>query len=124
VCIIPGGYHSSAEEYSNPDINLHNAFAATYIEAGNAWNRVHGFSELNWEQFKNQPVSVLRNIAGEFKRDVGLQLRFSGHSFYAYPTSISLDCVYGLDAFELVRNSQTYRYGHDWRTYLTILFGL
>jgi len=104
--------------------NLHNAFAATYIEAGNAWNRVHGFSELNWEQFKNQPVSVLRNIAGEFKRDVGLQLRFSGHSFYAYPTSISLDCVYGLDAFELVRNSQTYRYGHEWRTYLTILFGL
>lgn len=104
--------------------NLHNAFVATYIEAGNAWNQVSGFSGLDWEQFKAQPVSVVRNIAGDFKRDFGLQLRMSGHSFYAYPTSISLDCVYGLDAFNLVSDSQTYQYGHEWRTYLTILFGL
>ncbi len=104
--------------------NLHNAFLATYIEAGNAWNKVSGFAGLDWEQFKAQPVSVLRSIAGDFKRDVGLQLRMSGHSFYAYPTSISLDWVYGLDAFDIVSGSKTYSYGHEWRTYVTILFGL
>ncbi|MCK9483025.1 MAG: hypothetical protein M0R34_01510 [Candidatus Marinimicrobia bacterium] len=104
--------------------NLQNAFVGTYIEAGNAWNRVSDFPGLNWEQFKAQPVSVLRNIAGDFKKDVGFQLRFSGFSFYTYPTSISLDWVYGLDDFQIISNSKAYQYGHEWRTYLTILFGL
>ncbi len=104
--------------------NLQNAFVATYIEAGNAWNQVTGFPGLKWEQFKTQPVSVLRNIVNDFKRDIGFQVRMSGFSFYSYPTSISLDFVYGLDDFEVVSNSKTYQYGHEWRTYFTLLFGL
>ena len=105
--------------------NLQNAFVGMYIEAGNAWNQVAGYPGLHWTQFQKEPTGVLRSIMGDFKRDAGVQLRLSGFSFYAYPTAISLDWVYGLDRFKITdRQGISHTYGREWRTYLTILFGL
>ncbi|MBN2600630.1 MAG: PD40 domain-containing protein [Candidatus Marinimicrobia bacterium] len=105
--------------------NLQNAFVATYVEAGNAWSNVNGYPRLDWPDFSLNGRDVIKAVTADFKRDVGLQLRLSGFSFYAYPTSISLDFVYGLDEFT-IEDSQgnLFTYGHEWRSYLTILFGL
>jgi len=105
--------------------NLQNAFLATYVETGNAWSNVDGYPRMDWPDFTLNGRDIIKAVTADFKRDVGVQLRFSGFSFYAYPTAISLDFVYGLDEFT-IENSQgdRFTYGHEWRSYLTILFGL
>jgi len=105
--------------------NLQNAFVGAYVETGNAWNQVKDYPRLGWKKFANSPADVIQQVTADFKTDVGMQLRFSGFSFYAYPTAISLDFVYGLDKFELIdRRDEAHIYGGEWRTYITILFGL
>ena len=105
--------------------NLQNAFLATYVETGNAWNKVKGYPGMKWSDFTLNAVDVVKSITSDFKTDVGFQLRLSGFSFYAYPTAISLDFVYGLDEFTIVdRQEISHNYGKEWRSYLTILFGL
>jgi hypothetical protein len=105
--------------------NLQNCFIGTFIETGNAWNGVPGYSGMDWNTFFSEPVSVTESILGDFKSDVGLELRFSGFSFFAYPTSINLDFAYGLSEFKVSDNMKNiYHYDKEWRTYLTILFGL
>ena len=54
----------------------------------------------------------------DFKKDVGVSLRFSAFSFYGFPTAISLESAYGLDKFE----HEGYEYGNEWRHYVTLLF--
>ncbi|MBU1874678.1 DPP IV N-terminal domain-containing protein [bacterium] len=106
--------------------NLQNAFLATYVETGNAWSTVKDYPYLvDWSEFTLNGRDVIKAVTADFKRDVGVQLRLSGFSFYAYPTSISLDFVYGLDEFTIVDSQgDPHTYGHEWRSYLTILFGL
>jgi len=105
--------------------NLQNAFLATYVETGNAWNKVKGYPGMNWSDFTLNTVDIVKSITSDFKSDIGIQLRLSGFSFYAYPTAISLDFVYGIDEFTIVdRQDVPHQYGREWRTYLTILFGL
>ncbi len=105
--------------------DLQNAFLATYVEAGNAWNKVKGYPGMNWSEFTLNAGGIVKAITADFKRDVGIQLRLSGFSFYAYPTAISLDFVYGLDEFTVVDSQEiAHQYGKEWRSYLTILFGL
>ena len=105
--------------------NLQNAFLATYLEAGNAWSRIEDYPGLDWSAFTLNGRDVVKSVMKDFKRDMGIQLRLSGFSFYAYPTSISLDFVYGLDEFTVVDNQGNPNvYGNEWRSYLTILFGL
>lgn len=105
--------------------NLQNAFCGFYIEAGNAWNGVKGYPQVHLKEFAAQPLPITRAVTRDFKRDVGVQLRLSGFSFYAYPTAISFDLVYGLDQFRLTdHQQQVHTYGKEWRSYLTILFGL
>jgi len=53
-----------------------------------------------------------------FKRDVGVNLRCSMFSFYGFPTALSLEAAYGLDAVV----NQELRYGKEWRYYATLLF--
>jgi hypothetical protein len=80
---------------------------------------------MNWSEFTLNAGGIVKAITADFKRDVGIQLRLSGFSFYAYPTAISLDFVYGLDEFKVVDSQDVaHRYGKEWRSYLTILFGL
>ncbi len=105
--------------------NLQNAFLATYFETGNAWSKVDGYPGLNWSDFTLNGRDVIKSVIKDFKSDVGFQLSLSGFSFYAYPTSISLDFVYGLDEFKVMDNQgNPNQYGKEWRSYLTILFGL
>lgn len=105
--------------------NLQNAFCGFYIETGNAWNDVKGYKRLQMKDIIQQPGPILRAVTEDFKSDLGVQLRFSGFSFYAYPTAISFDLAYGLDQFDLTdRQQKVHRYGKEWRSYLTILFGL
>jgi len=105
--------------------NLQNAFIGTFVETGNAWSQVSDYPALDWNLFRKNPSGVVKSIVGDFKKDVGVELRLSGFSFYAYPTAISLDFVYGLDEFQLTdRQYKTHTYGKEWRSYLTILFGL
>lgn len=54
----------------------------------------------------------------DFKKDVGLDFRFSGFSFYGFPTALELSAAYSLDKFE----HESYTYGKEWRYYFSLLF--
>ncbi|MBN1542526.1 PD40 domain-containing protein [candidate division KSB1 bacterium] len=59
----------------------------------------------------------------QFKKDVGVNLRFSAFSFYGYPTALSFDAAYGFDSYTYNRLAGTeLRYGKEWRFYVTALF--
>jgi hypothetical protein len=55
---------------------------------------------------------------GRLKRSVGTSLRLSAFSFYGFPTALSFEAAYGLDAVE----NGGQRYGKEWRYYLMALF--
>jgi len=80
--------------------NLDRIFLSLHAGAGNAWNS----STLD---------------LGQWKKDVGLELRSTIFSFYSYPLSIFLDAAYGLDRFS--HSDQIY--GREARFYFGILFG-
>ncbi|MBE59795.1 MAG: hypothetical protein CMG40_00825, partial [Candidatus Marinimicrobia bacterium] len=73
-------------------------------QSGDAWNRViSSFSA---------------------KHSAGIELRFSGYSFYNYPTSISLEYHRGLNKFQMdIGDGKPIQYGGENRMYFTILFG-
>ena len=105
--------------------NLKNCFIGTFIETGNAWNGVEGYSGMSWSKFARNPFDVTEKVFGDFKSDIGVELNLSGFSFYAYPTSIQMDFAYGLNKFKVSDNLEnTYTYDKEWRAYLKILFGL
>ncbi|HPG39009.1 MAG TPA: hypothetical protein PLP19_09140 [bacterium] len=54
----------------------------------------------------------------KFKRDAGLEMRFSALSFYGFPTAMSLSAAYSLDKVE----NEGYTYGKEWRYYFNLLF--
>ncbi len=78
-------------------MHLNHVFGVLYGQAGNAWT----------------------NAFGDWKRDVGFQLRLSLYSFYGFPLCVFWDTAYGLDRF---RTSQGAIEGKTWRTYFGILF--
>jgi Tol biopolymer transport system component len=61
---------------------------------------------------------------GSFKKDAGINLRFSGFSFYGYPLALSLDAAYALDnhVYKSGVDGKEYEYGSEWRFYMTVLF--
>ncbi len=82
-------------------------FGSVFYDIGDAWTgRIPSF--------------------GQWKRDVGFELRLESFSFYAYPTRFFFSGAYGLDQFSRTVkdiNTQTVTYGREWRFYLGILFG-
>jgi len=54
----------------------------------------------------------------DFKKDAGIDLRFSAFSFYGFPTAISVSAAYGFD--KIVHEQVTY--GREWRYYVSVLF--
>ncbi|MBN2413640.1 PD40 domain-containing protein [candidate division KSB1 bacterium] len=54
----------------------------------------------------------------EFKKNVGFDLRFTGFSFYGFPTALSISSAYSLDRFE----KEGFTYGREWRYYISLLF--
>ena len=73
-------------------------------QSGDAWNRdISSFST---------------------KHSAGIELRFSGYSFYNYPTSIGIEMHRGLDTFEMdIGDGNPIQYGGENRMYFTVLFG-
>jgi hypothetical protein len=73
-------------------------------QSGDAWNRViSSFSA---------------------KHSAGIELRFSGYSFYNYPTSIGLEYHRGLNKFKMdIGDGNSIQYGGENRMYFTVLFG-
>jgi WD40 repeat protein len=60
--------------------------------------------------------------SGRLKKDVGAGLRIQMHSFYSYPTALSLDVAYGFDRFTHREEDFEATYGKEWRYYVTVLF--
>ena len=74
-------------------------YLSPFFEIGNAFNG----DKLNFS---------------DFKKDVGMSLRFTAFSFYGFPTALSIQAAYGLDN---VTNNNA-KYGKEWRYYVTLLF--
>lgn len=105
--------------------NLQNGFIGTFIETGNAWSKVDGYEELHLKGIIDDFGGVTKNLLKDFKSDAGVELRFSGFSFYGYPTAIKFDVAYGFNEFIVIDSEDKENvYGNEVRTYLTILFGL
>jgi Tol biopolymer transport system component len=81
--------------------NFKNLFAGVFAEAGTAW--VHEDISTAFE---------------ELKKDVGVNFRLYGSLFYGYPVAMEFSAAYGLDKF----TNENVEYGHEIRTYLTLLF--
>lgn len=81
--------------------NFKNLFAGIFAEAGMAW--VDG---------------DISSAVDDLKKDVGVNLRLFGSLFYGYPMSLEFSAAYGLDEF----TNENVEYGHEIRTYLTLLF--
>ena len=62
---------------------------------------------------------------GEFKKDIGGELRLQAFSYYSFPTSIFFSGAYGFDRFSrlFVDTGQTVSYGKEWSFYFGITFG-
>lgn len=82
---------------------IHSVYMGMFFDYGNAWA-----GDLDF---------------GDFKKDAGINLRADLTSFYNFPTAVSLEAAYGLDKFTVEQPDFTRVYGHEWRYYLTILFG-
>lgn len=101
-------------------LHFDKVYGAVYSGVGNAWS-----DKTSWTTLK------------DFKRDIGFELRAEIHSFYVYPTRLTLRADYGLDRFtsngplitvvdgggNLVKTPQRIRNGREWRWYATLLFG-
>ncbi len=86
---------------------LQNSVLGFLFQAGDAWNPG---KESFFHQF-------------ELKRSIGFQWRFQGFSFYNFPTAIGLEIHRGLDKFEKMVGTESFRYGNKNRWYFTLLFG-
>ncbi|MCF7922478.1 MAG: hypothetical protein K9M55_07240 [Candidatus Marinimicrobia bacterium] len=57
-------------------------------------------------------------------RDVGMDIRLSLNSYYAFPTAFEFGAYYGLDDVEVTTNDgDIFNYGGEWRYYWKVLFG-
>jgi len=54
----------------------------------------------------------------DFKKNIGFDLRFTGFSFYGFPTALSVSSAYSLDQFV----KENFAYGKEWRYYISLLF--
>jgi len=58
----------------------------------------------------------------DFKKDVGVELRIDGTSFYVFPMKIFASVAYGFDKFDKVINKVKYSFGRDVRFYFGVVF--
>ncbi|NUO18154.1 hypothetical protein HUU59_01715 [bacterium] len=83
-------------------LSLNRVFGSLFVDAGDAW--VGDYTD--------------RTI----KKDIGAGIRAQLHSFYSYPTAVSIDVAYGLDEFDVIEGDVLTSYGDELRYYLTVLF--
>lgn len=58
----------------------------------------------------------------DFKKDVGVELRLDGSSFYVFPIKIFLSASYGFDRFDKIVNKEKFSYGRELRFYFGVVF--
>ncbi len=58
----------------------------------------------------------------DFKKDVGIELRIDGNSFYVFPMKIFASVAYSFDKFDKVVNKEKFTYGCEFRFYFGIVF--
>ncbi len=83
-------------------IGLQRIYSGLFFDFGNAWD--------DGTKLK------------DFKKDVGVELRFDGTSFYVFPMKIFASVAYGFDKFEKVINKEKFIFGREFRFYFGIVF--
>ena len=88
---------------------------------------------MGWFTLQHGTIGIVRQMGDAWNRSIstfnakqsaGVALRFSGYSFYNYPTSIGIEMHRGLNTFEMdIGDGQLISYGQENRFYLTVLFG-
>lgn len=83
---------------------LSDVYLSAYGDVGNAWD--------------GSPVGT------RFKTDAGTELRFSGFSFYSFPTALFFDAAYGFNRFnvEIPVFNTFATYGKEWKFYFGLTF--
>ena len=94
----------------NLNLNIFNwyldkIYLGTFYQYGNAWSS----SSLD---------------LGDFKSDIGIQLRLESFSWYMFPTRIFFEAAYPLDntRYQSIETEQVTEYKQDWRFYFGVLF--
>lgn len=83
-------------------VGLQRIYSGIFFDFGNAWD----------------DGTRLR----DFKKDVGLEFRFDGTSFYVFPMKIFASVAYGFDKFEKIINKEKFSYGRELRFYFGVVF--
>jgi hypothetical protein len=85
--------------------HLEKIYLGTFYQYGNAWSQ-SGFD------------------LGDFKSDVGIQLRLESFSWYMFPTRIFFEAAYPLESTDFIdlESDVVVNYSQDWRFYFGILF--
>lgn len=58
----------------------------------------------------------------DFKKDIGLELRIDGTSFYIFPMKMFASVSYGFDKFDKIIKREKFKYGHELRFYFGVVF--
>jgi len=96
---------------------LDRVYFAIFHQVGDAWRG--SFWNDNWYKDAGVKDALKEGVlGGNWKQDIGAQLRIGGWSYYAYPLAISLEAVYGLDDFVVYDQ----KIGGGWRFYWSVLF--
>ena len=84
---------------------LDKIYLGTFYQYGNAWSS----SSLD---------------LGDFKSDIGIQLRLESFSWYMFPTRIFFEAAYPLEStrYQSIESQQITDYKQEWRFYFGVLF--
>lgn len=90
-------------------------------QIGSAWT---GNANSSFESVSSINAAIKNDLHNSrWLKDVGLELRLAGFSFYGYPTAIEFAGYYGFDPLSITTTETTYQYGQDVRYYWRVLFG-
>ena len=100
---------------------LQDVYLGIVGQIGSAWI---GNSDASFSSVSDFNHSVWNDLDNsKWLKDVGLELRLAGFSFYGYPTAIEFAGYYGFDPLSITTTETTYQYGQDVRYYWRVLFG-
>ena len=87
------------------------------IHSSHLFGSIYGGMGRAWDGTPSDDL-LLRG----WKKDVGIQFRYEGTTFYEYPLAVSLDVAYGLDDVPLKKVTDPVKRG-GLQLYFTLLFG-
>ena len=101
-------------------LTVRDLYIGFHGQLGGVWSADPEFVTPNdfsaWMNHEKDQISIVR--------DVGVDLRLSLNSYYAFPTAFEFGAYYGLDDVDSETSSgDVIRYGKEWRYYWKVLFG-